>query len=118
MPPTACRRSIQLGSLFFTTLNLALLFNFIVSTLQHPFAHLLYKVDPYKLPEAEADFILGDPDAVSFYQPWLREDLDPWREEGVTHVSVTDLSAACTFCAAVASVSRCQTAEHKKTAHL
>ena len=91
MPPTACRRSIQLGSLFFTTLNLALLFNFIVSTLQHPFAHLLYKVDPYKLPEAEADFILGDPDAVSFYQPWLREDLDPWREEGVTHVSFAGL---------------------------
>ena len=42
-----------------------------------------------KLPEAETNFTLPDPSAVSFYQQWIQRDLQPWRVEGISTVSLS-----------------------------
>ena len=83
----SCRRSVRTGGLVAILVNLVVLLNFFVSYLHTTRTHRVYVLGTRKLPEAEANFTLPDPSAVSYYQQWIRRDLQPWRVEGISTVS-------------------------------
>ena len=73
--------------------NLVVLLNFFVAYLHTTRTHRVYVLGTRKLPEAEANFTLPDPSAVSFYQQWIQRDLQPWRVEGISTVSLSSQEA-------------------------
>ncbi|KAL3133656.1 hypothetical protein ABBQ32_008167 [Trebouxia sp. C0010 RCD-2024] len=78
------RRGVRTGSLVALLVNLIVLLNFLVAYLHTTRTHRVYVLGNRILPEAEANFTLPDPSAVSFYQQWIQRDLQPWRASGIT----------------------------------
>lgn len=85
---------MRTGSFIAFLVNLVVLLNFLVAYLHTTRTHRVYVLGSRKLPEAEANFTLPDPSAVSFYQQWIQTDLQPWREHGITTVSMLSLDAS------------------------